>query len=116
MTPILREQIKKHLSYTVTGPVLRLSAHTSMAAGYIDRPDATPLVPVYAVALRREIYFDAEVLSQSLRTPVEIHASEAQRSWRVGRISPSTAKMVSPFGVIGGEAEEVAETRREGKS
>jgi hypothetical protein len=88
-----RADVVKRLSYSVTGSVLRLSEETSKAAGYLDLvdPDATPLVPAFAVALRREIFTDAQILSQSVQGPIEIHTTNSQREWMVGRIVMHTA-------------------------
>jgi hypothetical protein len=96
-SPLTREQIVKHLTYSVTGNVLRLSEGTSRSAGYLELvdPEATPLVPAFAIALRREIFLDAEILAHQLNKAVEIHASDPARSWLVGRISPSASMRVA---------------------
>lgn len=113
MTPISRQQVKRHIVYTVTGPVIRLSDHTSIAAGYleIERPDAAPLVPAFASALRREIYFDAQILSESLRCTVEVHASEGKRSWKVGSFPPGEVRPAMGEGDEAGEDAEIPTKR-----
>ena len=115
-TQLARADITKHLSYTVTKEttkeggtkdILRLSEGTSRSAGYLelDNPDATPLVPAFAIALRREVWIDAGVLAGSLKRPIEIHASDAAgKSWCVGRISPSTS--LKAIGALGGAYQE----------
>ncbi len=110
MSTLSRADIVKHLTYSVTGNILRLSEGTSRAAGYLELvdPEATPLVPAFAIALRREVFLDAEILSHSLQGPVEIHASDPKRSWLVGRVSPSSAvKAVRMLEMAQGEVEPV---------
>jgi hypothetical protein len=109
---IPRSEVKRFITYTVNKNIIRLSEQTSKAAGYHElSPDATPLVPAFAIALRREIFRDAEVLAESIRGPVEIQACDATHCWPVGRLSPSAAMRTAQAHVLASEEAE-PETKR----
>ena len=85
-----RADVVRHLTYSVTGTFLRLSEGTSRAAGYLElvHQDETPLATDLALALRHEIMTDAGILAHSLQQTVEVQASDAKRTWMVGRVPP----------------------------
>lgn len=93
MPSLARADILRHITYSVTANIIRLSSSTSRDAGYLEllNPDATPLVPAFAIALRKELFRDAETLAHHLQTHVEIHACDTRRSWPVALIRAATS-------------------------